>query len=79
MFNYEYVPPPGKNNPANVNISLLFLAETSDKLENNLYPFLHLAPDGNIFLFASNRVILFDPKNASSPAATSTASKTCTA
>lgn len=62
MFSYEYVPPPGQGNPTN--IDLPFLQETSDMLENNLYPFAHLAPDGNIFLFANDRAILFDPKTA---------------
>lgn len=60
MFNFEYVPPRGQANTAN--IPLPFLKETTDKQENNLYPFAHLSPDGNVFLFANNRAILFDPK-----------------
>ncbi|KHN28722.1 hypothetical protein glysoja_025456 [Glycine soja] len=28
--------------------------------ENNLYPFLHLLPDGNLFIFANRNSILFD-------------------
>lgn len=30
-------------------------------IENNLYPFLFLVPDGNIFLFANDRGIIFHP------------------
>lgn len=30
-------------------------------VENNLYPFLFLLPDGNVFLFANNRAISFAP------------------
>jgi hypothetical protein len=39
---------------------LNFLLETVDQSENNLYPFLHLLPDGNLFIFANTRSILFD-------------------
>ncbi|KAK2645618.1 hypothetical protein Ddye_020813 [Dipteronia dyeriana] len=31
------------------------------RIENNLYPFVHLAPDGNLFIFANNRSMLFNP------------------
>ncbi|XP_068650454.1 aldehyde oxidase GLOX1-like isoform X2 [Aristolochia californica] len=43
-------------------IVLPFLKETKEDalLENNLYPFLHLSPDGNLFIFANNRAILLD-------------------
>ncbi|EPS72896.1 hypothetical protein M569_01859, partial [Genlisea aurea] len=37
-----------------------FLRETSDDSENNLYPFVHLLPDGNLFIFANTRSVLFD-------------------
>ncbi|GAA0166504.1 hypothetical protein LIER_21645 [Lithospermum erythrorhizon] len=40
-----------------------FLRQTSDKHdENNLYPFVFLNVDGNLFIFANNRSILFDYK-----------------
>ncbi|KAK8984052.1 hypothetical protein V6N11_029381 [Hibiscus sabdariffa] len=56
-FNYEFVP---KNVVAN-EIDLPFLSETNDKgIENNLYPFVFLNVDGNLFIFANNRAILFD-------------------
>ncbi|KAH7855177.1 hypothetical protein Vadar_022165 [Vaccinium darrowii] len=35
---------------------------TTDKYENNLYPFVHLLPDGNIFLLANRRSIIIDTK-----------------
>ncbi|GMH01686.1 hypothetical protein Nepgr_003525 [Nepenthes gracilis] len=43
-------------------VRLRFLAETSDgqEKENNLYPFLHLLPDGNLFIFANNRSIVLN-------------------
>ncbi|KAL2904384.1 Aldehyde oxidase GLOX [Bienertia sinuspersici] len=41
---------------------LQFLVDTWDgrNKENNLYPFLHLLPNGNLFIFANNRSIEFD-------------------
>ncbi|KAK1422266.1 hypothetical protein QVD17_25257 [Tagetes erecta] len=56
-FNYEFVPKTPETDHA---IDLPFLAQTSDKFENNLYPFTFLYPDGNIVIFANNRAILFD-------------------
>ncbi|MCL7051982.1 hypothetical protein MKW94_014295 [Papaver nudicaule] len=38
--------------------------ETRDVVENNLYPFTHLSTDGNLFIFANTRSILFDYKNS---------------
>ncbi|XP_043703670.1 aldehyde oxidase GLOX [Telopea speciosissima] len=55
-FNYEFYP----KNSAPANYALRFLKETSDEIENNLYPFLHLLPDGNLFIFANTRSILLD-------------------
>lgn len=58
-FSYEFFP---KDSASNLEIyPLRFLQETTDPFEeNNLYPFLHLLPDGNLFLFANNRSILLD-------------------
>ncbi|XP_031480914.1 aldehyde oxidase GLOX-like [Nymphaea colorata] len=57
QFNYEFFPnsdPPEK-------FDLPFLQETHDVPdENNLYPFVHLLPDGNLFIFANTRSILLD-------------------
>ncbi|KAF3496443.1 hypothetical protein DY000_02057690 [Brassica cretica] len=56
-FTYEFYP----KNPGKSVFILRFLAETRDpNEENNLYPFLHLLPDGNLFIFANRRSILFD-------------------
>ncbi|KAL7163968.1 hypothetical protein ACSBR2_039970 [Camellia fascicularis] len=44
--------------------NLPFLHNTTDRFEeNNLYPFLHLLPDGNLFIFANRRSISFDYVN----------------
>ncbi|MBA0775178.1 hypothetical protein Gotri_010338 [Gossypium trilobum] len=57
QFNYEFSP---KNIAANT-FNLPFLLETNDKgEENNLYPFVFLNVDGNLFIFANNRAILLD-------------------
>lgn len=53
QFNYEFY-------PRKEAFHLSFLRQTSDHNENNLYPFLHLLPDGNLFIFANTRSILFD-------------------
>ncbi|KAK1425802.1 hypothetical protein QVD17_21163 [Tagetes erecta] len=60
-FNYEFFPqnPNGCSSLSLFNLS--FLIETTDyQEENNLYPFLHLLPDGNLFIFANRRSILLD-------------------
>ncbi|KAM1387910.1 hypothetical protein ACFX2I_016097 [Malus domestica] len=58
QFNYEFYPKSASS--SNV-YSLPFLVQTNDaKIENNLYPFVFLNVDGNLFIFANNRAILFD-------------------
>jgi len=56
VYTYEFYPrstvPPA--------FRLNFLEETRDDEENNLYPFVHLLPDGNLFIFANNRAISLD-------------------
>ncbi|XP_057722045.1 aldehyde oxidase GLOX1-like [Arachis stenosperma] len=60
QFNYEFYP----NNDllATQHIhSLPFLVQTNDiGAENNLYPFVFLNVDGNLFIFANNKSILFN-------------------
>lgn len=59
-FSYEFVP---KSLNDVSFFYLRFLQITRDSNpgeENNLYPFLHLLPDGNLFIFANRRSILFD-------------------
>ncbi|KAK4853061.1 hypothetical protein QYF36_003174 [Acer negundo] len=68
-FSYEYIPQEGLSNKKA--IFFPFLRDTSDNLplgnnqffriENNLYPFVHLVTDGNLFIFANNRSMLFNP------------------
>ncbi|KAK2660664.1 hypothetical protein Ddye_007197 [Dipteronia dyeriana] len=56
QFNYEFLP---KKKGAPNLYSLPFLNETRDSsyIENNLYPFVFLNGDGNLFIFANNRAI----------------------
>ncbi|XVF49141.1 hypothetical protein PTKIN_Ptkin03bG0244500 [Pterospermum kingtungense] len=58
---YEFVPAEGQRNAKNQVIDFKFLAETNDPVENNLYPFVYLSTDGNLFIFANNRSILLNP------------------
>ncbi|WVZ69287.1 hypothetical protein U9M48_018098 [Paspalum notatum var. saurae] len=60
-FSYEFVPAEGQAN-AQAN-PLQLLRDTTDDVENNLYPFVHLLPDGTLFIFANDRSILLDPRN----------------
>ncbi|KAI3894422.1 hypothetical protein MKX03_016928 [Papaver bracteatum] len=54
-FNYEFYP------TSKTLIDFPFLVQTNDPgEENNLYPFVHLNVDGNLFIFANNQSILFD-------------------
>ncbi|XP_004147869.1 aldehyde oxidase GLOX [Cucumis sativus] len=58
QYNYEFYP---KDEATQNVFDLRFLAETNDNgIENNLYPYVFLQPDGNLFIFANNRAILFD-------------------
>ncbi|GLJ08374.1 hypothetical protein SUGI_0087480 [Cryptomeria japonica] len=59
QFNYEFVP---KRSGEGL-FDLPFLNQTNDFEQNNLYPFLHLSSDGNIFIFANRDSILLDYKN----------------
>lgn len=68
-FSYEYIPREGQMNKQAIPLPLL--KDTNDNLilgpnnmfriENNLYPFVNLIPDGNLFIFSNNRSIIFDP------------------
>ncbi|XP_020105929.1 aldehyde oxidase GLOX1 [Ananas comosus] len=59
-FSLELVPEAGKQNTKATNFQ--FLRDTTDNMENNLYPFVHLAPDGNLFVFANDRAVILDPR-----------------
>ncbi|KAI3495841.1 hypothetical protein L1887_38187 [Cichorium endivia] len=68
-FSYEIVPPHRLEFPTK-KFNLKFLQETTVPkkpgpgmyIENNLYPFLFLLPDGNVWLFANDRAITFRPQ-----------------
>ncbi|KAL9324655.1 hypothetical protein ACSQ67_009512 [Phaseolus vulgaris] len=60
-FSYEFFPREGQ--PSSKTYFFPFLYETSDIDENNLYPFVHLSTDGNLFVFANNRSILINPNS----------------
>jgi len=59
-FSYEYIPREGDSNSKAINFP--FLNETTDLDENNLYPFVHLSTDGNVFIFANHRSVLLNPQ-----------------
>lgn len=59
-YSYELVPAAGQTNEKPIFLPLL--DETTDVDENNLYPFVHLSTDGNVFIFANNRSILLNLK-----------------
>ncbi|KAK4374518.1 hypothetical protein RND71_005195 [Anisodus tanguticus] len=59
QHNYEFYPKIS-NDPS---FWLQFLSDTRDgDHENNLYPFVFLLPDGNLFIFANTRAIILDYK-----------------
>lgn len=61
-YSYEFFPKDSFHN--DTVFYFQFLKETTDpKEENNLYPFLYLLPDGNLFVFANRRSVLLDYKN----------------
>ncbi|KAI3443057.1 uncharacterized protein J3R85_000419 [Psidium guajava] len=41
-----------------------FLADAGDRQMDNLYPYVHLLPDGHLFVFANDRAVSFDYKLA---------------
>ncbi|XP_018833321.1 aldehyde oxidase GLOX-like [Juglans regia] len=60
VFTYEFVP---KRSDGEGAFDLPFLHQTYDPDStggNNLYPFLHLSSDGNLFIFANRDSILFN-------------------
>lgn len=59
-FSYEFIPQQeGQRNEKSYFFP--FLYETADLDENNLYPFVHLSIDGNLFIFSNNRSLLLNP------------------
>ncbi|KAG2556040.1 aldehyde oxidase GLOX-like [Panicum virgatum] len=61
QFNFEFFP---RDGAAPALTFFPFLDETTElDAEDNLYPFLHLLPDGTVFVFANDRAVVFDPYN----------------
>ncbi|KAJ7535472.1 hypothetical protein O6H91_12G035400 [Diphasiastrum complanatum] len=58
VFTLEYVPANGQGTTA-----LPFLQQTDDAQNDNYYPFVHLLPDGNLFIFANQDSILYNYRN----------------
>ncbi|QCE04429.1 glutathione S-transferase [Vigna unguiculata] len=48
--------PPRKNGA----VSFPFLAEAEDTQMDNLYPYVHLLPNGHLFVFANTRSVMYD-------------------
>ncbi|XP_050894093.1 aldehyde oxidase GLOX1 [Lathyrus oleraceus] len=61
-FSYEFLPLQ-EGQRAEQSYFFPYLYETSDFDENNLYPFVHLSTDGNLFIFSNNRSLLLNPTN----------------
>ncbi|KAG0575721.1 hypothetical protein KC19_5G025700 [Ceratodon purpureus] len=55
VFNIEYIPP-----SANGPLYFDFLNATNDGQNDNLYPFVHLLPDGNLYIFANRDSIVYN-------------------
>ncbi|KAJ7537095.1 hypothetical protein O6H91_12G097000 [Diphasiastrum complanatum] len=55
-FTVEFVPAA----PGEGKIWLQFLKDTNDMEMDNLYPYVHLLPDGNLFIFANRDSILYN-------------------
>ncbi|KAK2981926.1 hypothetical protein RJ640_019146 [Escallonia rubra] len=63
QFSYEFIPKTTESDHKQYELSFLLETRDSDAIPNNLYPFLHLSPDGNLFIFAKDRAILLDYVN----------------
>uniref|UniRef100_A0A1D1ZAP1 Galactose oxidase n=1 Tax=Anthurium amnicola TaxID=1678845 RepID=A0A1D1ZAP1_9ARAE len=63
QFSYEFYPTTSSSGGEAGTYDLPLLRETKDAAEDNLYPFVHLNVDGNLFVFANDRAILLDYKN----------------
>ncbi|XP_042496809.1 aldehyde oxidase GLOX [Macadamia integrifolia] len=53
--NIEFYPPKGKGA-----VELPFLAVVEDNQMDNLYPYVHLLPNGHLFIFANNKAVEYD-------------------
>ncbi|KAG0608718.1 hypothetical protein M758_8G126700 [Ceratodon purpureus] len=60
VFTYEFVP---KRRNGEGSFALKLLKDTRTKEFDNLYPFVHLLPNGNLFIFANRDSIILDYTN----------------
>ncbi|KAG0563931.1 hypothetical protein KC19_8G070500 [Ceratodon purpureus] len=58
-YTYEFVPKRNKNEVA---FDLKFLKDTKSPQDDNMYPFVHLLPDGNLYIFANRDSIVLNYK-----------------
>ncbi|KAH6762044.1 glyoxal oxidase-related protein [Perilla frutescens var. hirtella] len=52
----EFFPPRKEIGAANFS----FLSEVQDRQSDNLYPYVHLLPNGELFIFANNKAVSYD-------------------
>jgi len=57
-YNLEYMPPTGAGNGQPLYFP--FLNATNDAQNDNLYPFVHLLPDGTLYIFANHDSIIYN-------------------
>ena len=55
VFNLEFIPP-----SINGALYIAFLNAMNDAENDNLYPFVHLLPDGNLYVFANQDSIVYN-------------------
>ncbi|KAK2664392.1 hypothetical protein Ddye_002966 [Dipteronia dyeriana] len=60
QFSYEFIPKTSVSDSKLYQLPFLKETRRSPQIPNNLYPFLHLSTDGNLFVFANDRAILLD-------------------
>ncbi|KAK4844409.1 hypothetical protein QYF36_019955 [Acer negundo] len=60
QFSYEFIPKTSVSDSTLYQLPFLKETRHSPQIPNNLYPFLHLSTDGNLFVFANDRAILLD-------------------
>jgi hypothetical protein len=59
-FSYEFVPKRSKNEGA---FDLQLLEDTNSESGDNMYPFVHLLPSGNLYIFANRDSIILNYKD----------------
>lgn len=63
QFSYEFIPKTTESDHKEYQFPFLLETKHTDYIPNNLYPFTHLSPDGNLFVFANDHAILLDYVN----------------